>query len=212
MHEEVLKGKSKYRVAREMDLNEMLVYNHTRDISEVKPGEPCIRGKSFDLLKQILDLGYVRSNNDTNNILRRMRRNLPMILRTQVDGKSIYYLNDKNKFALQAMIAVNKSRIITYRELNSISKVFGVNLSSDEKRKTVRLPQRPVMPIIRKKNGGFLFSLKKNQARLDDFNGKNSFIGRNGLRNQRKIQGSKFDSLRENEDSLVDFCTRMYWK
>jgi len=68
------------------------------------------------------------------------------------------------------------------------------------------------MPIIRKKNGGFLFSLKKNQARLDDFNGKNSFIGRNGLRNQRKIQGSKFDSLRENEDSLVDFCTRMYWK
>jgi len=212
IREEVLKGKTKYRVAKEMGLNEVIIYSHTSDLPSVKLGEPCIRGKSFDLLKQLLDVGYVRSNNDTHSVLRRMKRNLPIIQWTQVDGDSIYYLNDKNKIAFQAMIAVNKSRIISYRELNSISKVFGVNLSSDEKHKAVRLPRKTVLPIIRKEKGGFLSSLKKNQARLDDFDGKNGFLGRNGQRNHRKNQVSNFGSLLENVDSLVDFCTRMYWK
>jgi hypothetical protein len=64
MREEVLKGKTKYRVAKEMRLNEFVVYSHTSDLPCVNLGEPCIRGKTFDLLKQLLDVGYVSSTKE----------------------------------------------------------------------------------------------------------------------------------------------------
>jgi hypothetical protein len=133
-----------------------------------------------------------------------------MIQRTQIDGKSIYYLSDKNKNALQAIMIQKKSRILSYQELKSITKVFGVDLSADEKHNYVRVPNRHSIPIIRKKNGGFLSSLKKNQARLDDFSVKNGFLGKNSQKNHRKNQVFNFDSLLENVDSLVDFCIRRY--
>jgi hypothetical protein len=210
IREEVLKGKTKYRVAKEMGISELVVYSHTIDLPSVKLGEPCIKGKSLELLKHFLDVGYVASNNDTYATLKKLKRNLPMIQRTQIDGKSIYYLSDKNKNALQAMMTQKKSRVLSYQELKSISKVFGVDLSADEKQNYVRIPERHTVPIIRKKNGGFLSSLKKNQARLDDFIAKNSFLGKNGQKNHRKKQEFKTRSLLENVDSLVDFCIRKY--
>jgi hypothetical protein len=210
IREEVLKGKTKYRVAKDMGISELIVYSHTMDIPSVKLGEPCIKGKSLDLLKQLLDVGYVPSTNETHSYLKKMKRNLPMIQRTQIDGQSIYYLSDKNKNALQAMITQKKSRILSYQELKSITKVFGVDLSTDEKHKYVRVPDRHSIPIIRKKNGGFLSSLKKNQARLDDFTAKNGFLGKNGQKKHQKSQDFKIQSLLENVDSLVDFCIRMY--
>jgi len=166
-----------------MGINELVVYSHTSDLPSVKLGEPCIRGKSLDLLKQLLDVGYVPSNDETYCNLRRLKRNLLMILRTQIDGHSIYYLSDKNKNALQAMITQKKSRILSYQELKSITKVFGVDLSNDEKQRYVRPRENRTVPIIRKKNGGFLSSLKKNQARLDDFTPKNGFLGKNSQGN-----------------------------
>jgi|GEM_PF-1188462 len=211
MREEVLKGKTKYQVAKEMGLRDSIVYSHTIDLPSVKLGEPCIKGRAFDLLKQLLEVGYVHSTMENYQVLQRIRRFLPMIQHTRVDYKWIYYLSDKNKKALQAMISLKKSKIISYQELKSITKVFGVDLPVDEKKKYVKLPNKHMIPIIRKKNGGFLSSLKKNQMRLDDFNGKNGFFGRNGQRNRRKTQGSEQGSLLENEDSLVDFCIRMYY-
>lgn len=210
MREEVLKGKTKYRVAKEMGLNEAIVYSHTSDLPSVKLGEPCIKGKSLDLLKQLLDVGYVPSTCENYQALQRIKRFLPMIQHTRIDYQWVFYLSDKNKIALQAMISQKKTRILSYQELKSFTKMFGVDLSCDEKHKYVRLPQRNVLPIIRKKNGGFLSSLKGNQMKLDDFDGKTGFLGRNGSRNQRKIQVFIIGSLLENEDSLVDFCTRMY--
>jgi len=210
IREEVLKGKTKYRVAKEMGINELVVYSHTIDLPSVKLGEPCIKGKSLDLLKQLLDVGYVPSNEETHFILRKLKRNLPMIQRTQIDGQSIYYLSDKNKNALQAMITQKKSRILSYQELKSITKVFGVDLSTNEKQQYVRVPNKQSIPIIRKKNGGFLSSLKKNQTRLDDFTAKNGFLGKNSQRNHGKKQGFKNSSLLKNVDSLVDFCIRKY--
>jgi hypothetical protein len=212
MREEVLKGKTKYRVAKEMRLNEFVVYSHTSDLPCVNLGEPFIRGKTFDLLKQLLDVGYVSSTKENYQSLQRIKRFLPMIQHTRIDYQRVYYLSDRNKIALQAMISQKKTRILSYQELKSFTKMFGVDLSCDEKHKIVRLPERNILPAIRKKNGGFLSSLKRNQMSLDDFDGENGFLGRNGQRNHRKNQGFKIGSLLENGDSLVDFCTRMYWK
>jgi hypothetical protein len=213
IREEVLQGKTKYHVAKEMGINESVVRSHTRDLPSLNRGEPNIKGKAVNLLKQLLEVGYVHSTNENYQALQRLRRILPMIQQTRIDYKRVYYLSDKNKIALQAMITRNKSRIISYQELKSISKVFGVNLSREEKHDYARPRKNQVIPVIRKKEGGFLSSLKKNQASLDDFHDENGFLGRKqnhkGFRNHGV---PKQGSLRENEDSLAFFYIRRYCK
>jgi|WetSurMetagenome_2_1015567.scaffolds.fasta_scaffold09555_6 hypothetical protein len=136
-----------------------------------------------------------------------------MIQLTRIDYKRVYYLNDKNKIALQAIIRLNKSRIISYQELKSISKVFGVNLSTEEKHDYARPRKNHIIPMIRKKDGGFLSSLKKNQASLDDFHSKNGFLGRKQWNKRENKQGvRRQEALRENEDSLAFFYIRRYCK
>jgi hypothetical protein len=213
IREEVLKGKTKYHVAKEMGINESVVRSHTRDLPSLNRGEPNIKGKAVDLLKQLLEVGYVHSTNENYLALQRLRSILPMIQQTRIDYKRVYYLSDKNKIALQAMITRNKSRIISYQELKSISKVFGVNLSREEKHDYARPRKNHMIPVIRKKEGGFLSSLKKNQVSLDDFHGKSGFLGRNQCRKGLKNQGfTRQEVLRENEDSLAFFYIRRYCK
>jgi hypothetical protein len=211
IREEVLKGKSKYRVAKDMNLSEFIVYSHTSDLPSINLREPCIRGKSLEILQQLLQEGYVHSNINTYNILRRLRRLLPMIQRTQIDGKGIYYLSDKNKIALQAMIKTKHSKIISYQELKSITKVFGVNLDDVEKQRIVRYKENRAFPIIRKKSGGFLSSYKKNQMILDDFIDETALLRKNLSKKRQKVQRSQQDSLLINDDSFVEFCIRNYW-
>jgi hypothetical protein len=114
-----------------------------------------------------------------------------MIQLTQIDGQSIYYLSDKNKNALQAIIALKKSRILCYRELKSITKVFGVDLSKDEKHRCVKPIRNRVIPVFRKENGVFCSSLKKNQVRLDDFMARDDLPGRNQSKGFKKSINEK---------------------
>ena len=210
IREEVLKGKSKYRVAKEMGLNEYVVYSHTADLPSISLREPCIKGKTLELLQQLLRDGYVNSNLKTSYHLRRLKRFLPMIQRAQIEGKGIYYLDDKNKLALQAMIKRNISRIISYQELARMSRVFNIDLSNEEKHSFLGKRERRVVPIIRRKEGGFMSSLKKNQLKLDDFISETGFFRKNMLKNRRKNQHVFGSSLLENDDSFVDFCIRNY--
>jgi len=210
MREEVLKGKSKYRVAKEFSLSEFIVYSHTSDLPSINLREPCIKGKSLALLQRLMEEGYVHSNVDTHYTLRRLRRYLPMIQRTQVEGKAIYYLSDKNKIALQAMMKTKHSKIISYQELKSITKVFGIDLDNYEKQSYVRFNDRRAFPVIRKKTGGFLSSNRKSQASLDDFTCETSFLGKNGSEKPCKVHATNNNSLLENDDSLAFFCIRNY--
>jgi len=210
IREEILKGKSKYKVAKEMGLSEFVVYSHTSDLPSINLREPCIKGKSLALLQRLMEEGYVHSNINTQYTLRKLRKYLPMIQRTQVEGKAIYYLSDKNKVALQAMMKTKHSKIISYQELKSISKVFGVNLDTVEKQRIVRFKESRAPPIIRKKNGGYMSSLKKTQARLDDFDNIISFLGKNEIQKKQKIQNTISNILQEIDDSLVELHIRMY--
>lgn len=174
-------------------------------------GEPFIKGKAVDLLKQLLEVGYVHSTTENYLALQRLRRILPMIQLTRIDYKPVYYLSDKNKIVLQAIIRLNKSRVISYQELKSVSKAFGVDLSKEAKHDYVRLRKNHVIPVIRKKEGGFLSSLRKNQASLYDFHGENSFLGRKQqYKREKKQEVQRQEALRENEDSLAFFYIRNY--
>jgi predicted transcriptional regulator len=133
IREDVLKGKSKYQIAKEMGLSFNVVYFYTKALPNKTYKTAGIQGKCIDLLHELLEQGYVNSNQDNCVRLRKLKKFLPMIQRAQIEGKSVYYLNDKNKEALKAIIKRNTSRIITYQELSRVSQVFGVNLSIVEK-------------------------------------------------------------------------------
>jgi hypothetical protein len=169
---EVLSGKSKYRVAVDMNLDPSVVYRHTSDIPSRRKGEPCIRGKAVDLLKQLLTEGYVHSSKETGSPLRKLKRHFPMIQRTQMEGKGIYYLGDKNKKALQSVIQQKKSRIINYHDLANISKIFDVNLSMNEKNTFLGKTKLSVRRKIRRSRRWYASVSKERQSKIDDFFGR----------------------------------------
>lgn len=133
IREEVLSGKSKYQIAKDRGLKFGGVYYHTRDLPNHMHPERGLVGKTLDLLKELLKEGYVVSTRENTIRLRRLQRYLPMIQRSQVGQGAVYYLDDKNKVALQSIIKHNKSKIFCYQELAEISNVFDVNLSKKEK-------------------------------------------------------------------------------
>jgi len=132
---EVTSGKTKYRVAIEMNLDFSYVYRHSKDIPSHKPKEPSISGKAVNLLKQLLNDGYVHSTKENNPALRRLRNNFPMMIqRSQIEGKGVYYLNDKNRIALRSVLEQKKSRLIDYNDLSRTAKVFNIDLTQQEKK------------------------------------------------------------------------------
>ena len=133
IREEVIQGKSKYQVAKEMKVRFQRVYYYTRDLPNHVYPERGIQGKSLELLKELLDKGYVNSTDENSQRLRRLKKYLPMIKRAEVKRRSVYYLSDKNKVALQSMIQSKNSKIFSYQELSSMSKVFDIKLSKKEK-------------------------------------------------------------------------------
>ncbi len=77
---------------------------------------------------------YTDSN---RNRLRGLQKHFPMIKRANYKGRSLYFLEDYSKTALQAMIKQKESRVISYHDLSNMSKIFDVNLSSKEKKKAI---------------------------------------------------------------------------
>jgi len=134
---ELLEGKTEQEIAKEMWLPTSIISDLSWDFSKAKQGEPCIKGKAFYLLQKILSGGYVFSESN-GYILRILKMYFPTIKRTQINGKTIYFLSDRNKIALQAMINEKKSRVISFHDLSQMSKLFGISLSSNEKSKLIK--------------------------------------------------------------------------
>lgn len=59
IRKEVLSGKSKYQVTKELGISNKVVYYHTRDIPSKTPGRTEIRGKTQELLKELLEKGHI---------------------------------------------------------------------------------------------------------------------------------------------------------
>jgi hypothetical protein len=137
LRKEVLSGKSNYQVARELSISETTVRNHTKDIARPKNVGPCIKKEQFELFKQILKQGYIYTDSNRNR-LRGLQKHFPMIKRANYKGRSLYFLEDYSKTALNAMIKQKESRVISYHDLSNMSRIFNVTLSSKEKRRHMR--------------------------------------------------------------------------
>ncbi|UCD14425.1 MAG: hypothetical protein JSW60_03145 [Thermoplasmatales archaeon] len=171
MREEVLKGKSKFRVARELHLHPTTVYAYTNDLPNKYKRQPYISGKPLELLKQLLEKGFVYTQKN-RNALRTLQKHFPVIKRSQFKNKSVYYLKDKNKLALLEMMKQDTSRIISYQELAKMTQVFNTDISIHEKRRFLgknpfrkRWKRRKLKHVHR-------YSSKENQSLLDDFLGR----------------------------------------
>jgi len=165
IRKEILSGKSKYQIAKERGLKFGGVYYHTRDLPNHVYHERGLVGKTLEILKELLKEGYVVSTRKNTHHLRRLKRYLPMIQRSQVGQGAVYYLDDKNKIALKSIIQHSKSKIFCYQELAEISNVFDVNLSKKEKN-----------GLLGKKQSK---TTRKNQcSKSDSYSGSDDFCGR----------------------------------
>jgi len=142
IREEVIKGRSKYQIAKEMKVGFQLIYYYTKDLPNHQYPERGIQGKTLELLKKLLQEGYIISNEENYARLQRLKKYLPMIERAEIKRRSVYYLSDKNKVALQSMIKSNKSKVFSYQELSSMSKVFDIKLSKKEKKSVLSQKKR----------------------------------------------------------------------
>jgi len=171
IREEVLKGKSKHQVSREMNITDTVVYKYTKDLPNRYKRDPYISGKPLELLKQLLEKGYVYTE-ENRNALRALQRYFPQIKRSQFKGKSCYYLEDKNKLALLEMMKQDTSRIISYQELGRMTKVFNTSIEIEQKkaflgRKRARSPWK-----IKESTNRYGSISKEKQTKIDDFLGR----------------------------------------
>jgi hypothetical protein len=171
IREEVLKGKSKYQVAREMNLHPTTVYEYTKDLPNKYHREPYISGKPLELLKQLLEKGYVYTE-ENRNALRTLLRYFPQIKRSQFKNKSCYYLEDKNKLALLELMKQNTSRIISYQDIAKACQVFNTDIEIHEKRDFLGKNRWRKHQKIRESRTIYGLNPKKKQTKIDDFLGR----------------------------------------
>ena len=136
-----------------------------------KISKPYIRGETLELLKQLLQDRYVYTDKNRNR-LRFFQKIFPVIRRSQFKNKSIYYLEDKNKLALQEMMKQDTSRIISFQELGRMSQVFNTNLEIKQKRAFLVKYLKPKRYKIKKFKQYNQSNSKEKQTLLDDFFGR----------------------------------------
>jgi hypothetical protein len=171
IRDEVLKGKSKYQVSKEMHIPSSPAYKYTKDLPNKYNRRPYISGKPLDLLKQLLEKGFVYTKDD-RNALRSLQKHFPVIKRSQFKNKSIYYLQDKNKLALKEMMKQDKSRIISFQELGRMSQVFNTDLEINQKRAFLGKKPKPKRYKIKIFKQYHHFNSKEKQSKIDDFFGR----------------------------------------
>jgi len=128
-------GSTKYQIAKELDISSKTVYYWTQDIPSKNIGWPGIRGKTLDMLQELLTKGYVfpKCSNPQKRYLF-LHKYFPAIHRIKIYHQHILYLEGEEDAAARAFIDhVRCKRIMSFQELKQITKVFGTNLSRTEK-------------------------------------------------------------------------------
>ena len=129
----VKSGKSKYQTAKELDLHVTTVYNFAKDLPSAPCGWPGIRGKTLDLLQELVSKGYIIPHGNVQQRYRILRKYFPTICRVTIYTKPIFYLRGYEDVAARAFLETVNKKIISYQELKQVTEVFGVNLSKQEK-------------------------------------------------------------------------------
>ena len=211
IREEIKNGKSKYQTAADFGLHPTVVYRWTQDLPGGQYGWPGIRGKTLEILQELIKHGYVLcSHFNAGHKYRILKKYFPNIRKISMYNKTVLYLDDKASVAARAFLSDMNRKIISFQELKQVTKTFGIELSSEEKHRIIGKLRKHKLPVIRRKDGGFLSSYSESQMKLDDFNEEEGFPHKSMSVKSQKIQSSNEDSLLTNDDSLIDFYIRKY--
>jgi len=128
----VKKYNSKIDATTKLGLSYDTVLFYTKDIrlkSRKKDTEYSgIYGKSLNLLKELLQKGYVFSSGSYGlKEYIKLKKYFPQIRRTKMHGKMIYYSDDKSKIAAMALLEVSNKKVMSYQELKQVAKIFDIN-------------------------------------------------------------------------------------
>lgn len=127
-------GKSKYQIAEELNLSRQSVYYWTKGIPSKNCGWPGIRGKTLDMLKDIVTKGFiVPSGENVHQQFLTLRKYFPTVYRIRIYNKQIILLKGKEDVAVRAFLENTRKRIISFQELKQVTEVFGADISKKEK-------------------------------------------------------------------------------
>jgi len=134
IRQDVKNGTSKFQTAQEYNLTASTVYYWTKDIPSKNCGWPGIRGKTLDLLKELVTNGYLLPTGE--NVHRQfltLRKYFPSIYRITIYQKQILLFKGKEEVALRAFLGNTRKKIISYQELQQVTEVFGADINKKEK-------------------------------------------------------------------------------
>jgi hypothetical protein len=135
IREEVKNGKTKFQVAQDHNLSRTFVYGCTKDIPSRNCGWPGIRGKTLDLLQEIMTKGYiVPEGKFYKQHFSTLQKYFPTIYRIKIYNRQIFLLKGKEDVALRAFLEKTNKKIISYQELRQVTKFFGTDISQKEKK------------------------------------------------------------------------------
>jgi len=136
-----------------------------------KISKPYIHGKNLEVLKQLIQDGYVYAGKNAAR-LRFLQTIFPSIRRAQYKNRSIYFLEDKNKLALKEMMQHDPSRILNYHELSRACQVFNTDISKPEKKRFFGKNKPRSRKVNPKSKRDYNSSSKEKKSVYDDFFGR----------------------------------------
>ncbi len=128
-------------VAQELGIPVISVCKITKDM-KFRKGNRTIGTHTFRLLNEILENGYALLTNGSSVRYRTLKKHFPLIQKAHAKNMSIAFLPDKREEAVRYFLQNMKYNVMSFQELKSITRLFGVNLDSGEKRKILGKPKQ----------------------------------------------------------------------
>lgn len=134
IRKEVMNGKSKHQVSKDLNISYQTVIKYTKDLPSHLGGRPGIRGKTLEILKKLINDGYIICPPGYSHRYQTLRKYFPKVLRVHACGKTVIFLDDKSHIAVKALLKTSNRKIISYQELNQIIKIFDTKLETQERK------------------------------------------------------------------------------
>ena len=183
IRDEIQSGKSKYQTAADFGLHPTVVYRWTQDLPGGQYGWPGIRGKTLEILQELIKHGYILCTNfNAGHKYRILRKYFPNICKINMHNKTILFLEDRADVAARAFLSNMNRKIMSFQELKQVTKTFGIELSSEEKQKIIDKAKKIKIIYYLKKDSRFLSNYHKFQSKIIDYVGEINFFGKNSLK------------------------------
>ncbi len=132
--EMLMNGTPKGEIAKKLNISKNTVTKYTSG----RGGGPHLKGRTVEILQQLLGDGYYFPKRGENSYCYTLRIHLPMICKVTMRSRTILFLEDKSDVAIRAYLSSLDKRISNYHKLKQVIKVFKTSIANEEKKKYVK--------------------------------------------------------------------------